>query len=244
MWQSFVDLYAGSGLNFSYLFDTFDRQRFIQGLGTTVWLSAVCIAASITLGIVGAWASVSGRLGQAVINCYVQVFRNTPPLVQLYLFFFAVGALLPRIDNGTGHAGPLLNNIQWAVISLSLYAGAFNVEIFRSGVEAVPRATIEAAEALGYTHLQVYRFVILPLALRTCLPSLTNSLVETVKTTSLAYTIGVPELLYVASQIWADELNVPEMMVSLLASYLFLIAVVVVITHVLERLLRIPGYAR
>ncbi|MFX8797776.1 ABC transporter permease subunit, partial [Acinetobacter baumannii] len=76
------------------------------------------------------------------------------------------------------------------------------------GIEAVPQSTIEAAEALGYTRLGAYRHVILPLAIRVCLPALNNNLLNLVKTTTLAYAIGVPELLYAAAQIWSEVLNV------------------------------------
>ena len=82
--------------------------------------------------------------------------------------------------------------MHWAIISLSLFAGAFNVEIFRSGIEAVPQTTVEAAEALGYTRLKAYLHIVLPLAFRICLPALNNNLVNLLKTTTLAYAIAVP----------------------------------------------------
>ena len=80
---------------------------------------------------------------------YIQFFRNTPPLVQLYFFYFALGSYL-RMTSPSGIEVPVITNFTWAVICLSLYAGAFNVEIFRAGIEAVPKETAEAAEALGY----------------------------------------------------------------------------------------------
>ena len=123
------------------------------------------------------------------------------------------------MTTGTGISVPLVSNFTWAVICLSLYAGAFNVEIFRAGIEAVPRETVEAAESLGYSRLKAYVFVILPLAFRISLPALNNNLVNLIKTTTIAYAIAVPEMLYVANQIWSDELNVPEMMNMLLIIY-------------------------
>jgi polar amino acid transport system permease protein len=101
--------------------------------------------------------------------------------------------------------GGLLSSYGWAVVSLSFFAGAFNVEIFRAGIEAVPKSTVEAAESLGYTRLQIYRYVVLPLAYRVCLPALNNNLVNLVKTTTVAYAIAVPETLYVSNQIWSDD---------------------------------------
>jgi polar amino acid transport system permease protein len=142
-----------------------------------------------------------------------------------------------------GLAVPLVSNFTWAAICLSLYAGAFNVEIFRAGIEAVPKETVEAAEALGYSRLRAYFHVILPLAFRISLPALNNNLVNLVKTTTIAYAIAVPEMLYVANQIWSDELNVTEMMNVLLVIYVALVGVVVYVMGRWERAMRIPGYS-
>jgi polar amino acid transport system permease protein len=196
----------------------------------------------VLIGIAGAWVQGSRlRIVRAVTQGYVQVFRNTPPLVQLYFFYFALGSYL-RMTAPNGLQEPIISNFTWGVIGLSLYAGSFNVEIFRAGIEAVPRETIEAAEALGYTRLKAYVHVILPLALRISLPALNNNLVNLIKTTTIAYAIAVPEMLYVANQIWSDELNVPEMMNVLLVIYLFLVGVLVYVMGRWERALRVPGY--
>ena len=85
--------------------------------------------------------------------------------------------------------------------------------------------------------------MILPLAFRISLPALNNNLVNLVKTTTVAYAIAVPEMLYVANQIWSDELNVPEMMNALLIIYVALVGVLVFAMGRWERSMRIPGYA-
>jgi polar amino acid transport system permease protein len=159
---------------------------------------------------------------------FISFFRNTPPLVQIYFFYFGLGYLLPRIPDGSGATSPLISNFQWAVISLSLFAGAFNIEIFRSGIEAIPKATAEAGTSLGLSRWQNYRLVVLPMAIRVCLPALGNNLVNLVKTTNLAYAIAVPELLYVSKQIWSDATNVREMMIFVLVAYLALVFVLLV----------------
>jgi len=198
---------------------------------------------SVLLGVLGAWLlSTRSRLAQGAVRCYVQAFRNTPPLVQLAFFYFAVGGLLHSGPGAQGSA-PLIDGYGWAVISFSLLAGAFNVEIFRSGVEAVPPTMVEAAEGLGFSKLQTYRYVLAPLGLRICLPALTNNLVNLVKTTTLAYAIGVPELLYAASQIWSEVMNVREMMYLLLVVYTGLVAVLVWVMERWERALHMPGYS-
>ena len=116
------------------------------------------------------------------------------------------------------------------------------MEIFRSGIEAVPRTTIEAAESLGFSRLRTYLFIVFPLAFRISLPALSNNLVNLVKTTTLAYAIAVPEMLYMSSQIWSDELNVPEMMNVLLICYFALVGVLVYAMHRWERAIRVPGF--
>ena len=138
----------------------------------------------------------------------------------------------------------MISNVQWAIISLSLFAGAFNIEIFRSGIEAIPKATMEAGTSLGLSRWQNYRLVVLPMAIRVCLPALGNNLVNLVKTTNLAYAIAVPELLYVSKQIWGDATNVREMMIFVLFAYLFLVFVLVGILHAIERRLAIPGFGQ
>lgn len=232
-------------INFTIIYDEYDRGRYLSGLQATLFLSVVTILFSIVIGLFGAWAQ-GARLAPLrwLVYGYIQFFRNTPPLAQVYFFYFGLGAMsfMPTVTNKFGVAEPLLGSYSWAVISLSFFAGAFNVEIFRSGVEAVPATTVEAARSLGYTRLQTYIYVVLPLAFRICLPALNNNLVNLVKTTALAYAIAVPELLYISNQIWADEFNVPEMMNVLLFTFVVLVGVLVWIMHRWERAMRIPGY--
>jgi polar amino acid transport system permease protein len=236
-------LYDAHGLNLSPFYDAFDRARLLYGLWTTIWLSLVCIAASLVLGVAGAWAQgARSRTLRALVQGYVQAFRNTPPLVQLFFFYFALGGVLPQLKDEHGALVPPIGNTGWAVISFSLFAGAFNIEIFRAGIEAVPRATVDAAASLGLTRLKTYALVVLPLAFRISLPALNNNLVNLVKTTTLAYAIAVPELLYAAAQIWSEVLNVREMMNVLLVVYVGLVGALVWAMGRWERALRIPGY--
>jgi polar amino acid transport system permease protein len=241
-WEWFRTLHDTTGIKLTIFYDAFDRARFVSGFLTSVRLMALCILASVAIGVAGAFAQRSRLwLMRALMATYVQFFRNTPPLVQLYFFYFALGSYL-RVTSDIGLPAPLVSSFTWAAIGLSLYAGAFNVEIFRAGIEAVPEETIDAAEALGYSRLQAYVHIILPLAFRVSLPALNNNLVNLVKTTTIAYAIAVPEMLYVANQIWSDELNVPEMMNVLMAVYVLLVGVVVWVMGRWEKAMRIPGY--
>jgi polar amino acid transport system permease protein len=240
----FKHLYETTGINLTIFYDPFDRARFIAGFWVTVELSVICIVFSVIIGVVGAWLQGSRLVWtRRIVQGYIQLFRNTPPLVQMYFFYFGLSNLLPQVETAHG-SHPLLSGFAWACISLSFFAGAFNVEIFRSGIEAIPRSTIEAAEALGYTRFGIYRHVVLPLAVRISLPALNNNLINLVKTTTLAYAIAVPELLYVSAQIWSDEVNVPEMMVALMIVYFALVGLLVWAMQRLEHWLRLPGYGQ
>ena len=243
VWDWFRWLYEATGIKLTIFYDPFDRSRFFDGFLTSVRLMVLCIVVSLVIGVLGAWVQGSRFRGlRLAMQGYIQFFRNTPPIVQLYFFYFALGSYL-RVTTDAGFSVPLVSNFTWAVIGLSLYAGAFNVEIFRAGIEAVPKETVEAAESLGYSRLRAYAHVILPLAFRITLPALNNNLVNLIKTTTVAYAIAVPEMLYVANQIWSDELNVPEMMNTLLIIYVALVGLLVYVMGRWERAMRIPGYA-
>ncbi|WP_447774168.1 amino acid ABC transporter permease [Variovorax boronicumulans] len=241
VWHWFEWLHAAHGINLTIAYDAIDRSRFALGLLTTITLSVTCIVLSLLIGAVGAWLQQSRhRLLRVLVDAYIQFFRNTPPLIQLYFFYFAVD---PTVAKTLGSQS-LLDGYGWAVVSLSFFAGAFNVEIFRAGIAAIPPQTIEAAEALGYDRLGVYRHVVLPLAFRVCLPSLSTNLINLVKTTTVAYAIAVPETLYVANQIWSDSYNVFEMMNVVWLVYLALVGVLVWLMHRLEKAIRIRGWGQ
>jgi len=236
----FLVLYKSTGIKLTIFYDAYDRGRFLQGFVTTVKLSAYCLVLSLVLGALV--AMLQGARTAAVRRAasgFVQLFRNTPPLVQLYFFYFALGPLLPRFDGA-----PLLGSFGWAVVSLTLLETAFAAEIYRAGIEAVPKAMVEAAESLGFSRTQVYRQVVLPLALRVTMPAMTNNLVNLVKTTTLAYAIAAPELLYMSAQIWSEQVNVPEMMVVLLVCYVAIVGVINQVMQWLEVRLRVPGFGQ
>ncbi len=244
----FQTLYDESGVNFVIFYEQYEYDRFIEAIWTSLKLIVISLVFSLIVGIAGAWAQgAKSRLVRLAMAGYIQIFRNTPPFVQILFFYFVLGTtleragLMPLTDAG-GYVEPMIGNFGWAVVSLGFFAGAFNIEIFRSGIEAVPTATIEAAEALGYSRLKAYIHVVLPLAFRVCLPALNNNLVNLLKTTTLAYAIAVPEMMYTANQIWSDNVNVPEMMLVLFIYYISLVGVLVWLMHRWERKMKIPGY--
>jgi polar amino acid transport system permease protein len=236
----FLALYKATGIKLTIFYDGYDRARFIEGFITTVRLSAYCLILSLLLGALVAWFAGSRvAIVRNAVTGFVALFRNTPPLVQLYFFYFALGPLVPKVDGA-----PLLGSFGWAVVSLTLLETAFAAEIYRAGIEAVPRAMTEAAASLGYSRWQIYRLIMLPLALRATMPAMTNNLVNLVKTTTLAYAIAVPELVYMSAQIWSEQVNVPDMMVVLLVCYVAIVGIINQGMQWLENRLRVPGFGQ
>ena len=242
-WEWFRWLYDETGINFSVLYDPYNREKFAAAMFVTVQIAVYVLFITTLIGLFGVWMQRSRfRLLRWFIRGYIELFRNTPKLVQLYCLYFGVSAFLPRFDDGTGLMAPLIGAFTWVILTFALHYGAFTVEVFRSGIEAVPETTLEAARALGMTKLQVYRLVLLPLAFRICLPALNNNYVFVVKGTSLAYAVGINEMLYAANQIYTLDANVPEMMSVLLICYVSMVTIFVTFMNKLERALKMPGY--
>jgi polar amino acid transport system permease protein len=236
----FLSLYKTTGIKLTIFYDAYDRGRFVEGFLTTLKLSAYCLVGSLALGaVVAMLQGARDRVVRGAATAFVQLFRNTPPLVQLYFFYFALGPLLPKIGGA-----PLLGSFGWAVVSLTLLETAFAAEIYRAGIEAVPKEMVEAAQSLGLSRHQVYRKVVLPLAIRVSMPAMTNNLVNLVKTTTLAYAIAVPELVYMSAQVWSEQVNVPEMMIVLLVCYVAIVGIINQFMQWLEKHLAVPGFGQ
>ena len=243
--QYFYDLAQESPRwNFIYFYDPTQTERVVDGLLMTLQLSVVCVIFSVIIGVVGAWIQgAHSVIARNLMQGYIQFFRNTPPLIQLMFFYFALGQFTPTYSPDGWLEVPIISNVGWAIVSLSFFAGAFNVEIFRAGIGAVPESTKEAAEALGMNRLQIYIYVVLPLAFRVSLPALNNNLVNLVKTTTQAIAIAVPELLYQMISIYNDySTAMYACMLFMFFAYIILVGVLVFGMHKWERALKIPGY--
>lgn len=231
--------------NFIFFYEPSQWARVVSGLAVTIELSVACVVLSLVIGIFGAWAQgAPSPILRWLTQGYIQLFRNTPPMIQLLFFYFALGQFTPTLTGADGWTEePVISNIGWAIVSLSFFAGAFNVEIFRAGIEAIPQTTKEACEALGMNRLQTYAYVVLPLALRVSLPALNNNLVNLVKTTTQAIAIAVPELLYQMVSIWNDYASAQNAaMTVLFVTYILLVGALAFAMNRWERALYIPGF--
>jgi His/Glu/Gln/Arg/opine family amino acid ABC transporter permease subunit len=150
----------------------------------TLWLSMLTILLSTVVGIIGVLCRVSRLLALRFVGtAYVEVLRNIPLLVVIYLVFFGLAQL-----------GLLVNGFNSALIALTLNAGAYMTEIFRGGLVAIPRGQYEAARSQGMTATQLYRYIVFPQVFRIIYAPLGNLFIGIVIGSSLASVIGVEEL--------------------------------------------------
>ncbi|WP_309140141.1 amino acid ABC transporter permease [Candidatus Pantoea bituminis] len=216
----------------------------ISGVIQTLELAALCSLLAILIGLAGTLAlTLKLPWLDAAIELFVELFRNTPPLLQMLFFYFTLTQIgFTQEDPLTGLQVPLVSAFMSAALSLSLFGGALCIEAFRSGFDAIPKATLEAARSLGYSRWGLFRHVQVPIASRICLPPLTNVLTNLFKTTSQASVITVPELMYAAGQIYNDTFRTLEVMLLVLVIYVVLVSALVWLIGWVERRLAYPGY--
>lgn len=219
----------------------------LQGAGATVLLSMAVITAALPLGVLACAARLSPcwPLATASITT-LTVMRNSPLLIQLFFWYFAVPALLPpslRDWLNTPHPHiPALFGLAWppleylaAFIALTLYASAFIAEEFRAGIAAVAPGQWQAARALGLRRHQAWRHVVLPQALHLVRSPLLGQAMNTVKNTSLAMTIGVAELSYMARQVESQTFQAFQAFAVATVLYVAIIGLLEVLNALLAR---------
>ncbi len=174
------------------------RELLLVGLGNTVKLGVTCLVIGLTAGLfVGAARYSRNRLVNWPASAFVEVFRNTPALVQIMWFFFAFPIISPfNIDAFTA-----------AALALSLNATAFCAEIYRGGIQSIERGQWDAAKAIGMSYSQQMRRIILPQAITRMVPAFMNRAVELMKMTSLASVIAFGELMHQGKAIATYNFN-------------------------------------
>jgi polar amino acid transport system permease protein len=158
----------------------------LGGTSTTIWISVVSMILAIALALLGAIGRLSANpISNGVAGLYVSFIRGTPLIVQIFFLYFA----LPQM-------GVTLPGVVAGFLALGINYGAYLTEIFRAGIQAVPRGQREAAEALGMPERLVMRRVVLPQAVRIVIPAVGNDFVAMIKDSALISTIAVQELLW------------------------------------------------
>ncbi len=206
-------------------------QILIPGLTMTIPLTILSFAIAMVLAVAAALVQFA-RLPvlRQIARFYIWVIRGTPLLVQLFVVFF-----------GLPHAGILINAFPAAVIVFSVNQGAYCAETVRAALESVPAGQLEAAECAGLTWGQSIRRIVLPQALRTAFPPLSNSLIGLVKDTSLASNITVVEMFLAAQRIAARTAEPLALYIEVGVIYLIFCTVLTKLQRVGEKRLRVYG---
>ena len=196
----------------------------MKGLWITVQLGVASIIAGLVLGLFLALMRMySIKLLQIVVRVYIDVFRSIPLLVLLIVVYYA----LPFV-------GIRLSPFGSAMAALTMVSGAYASEIFRAGIEAVPKGQFEASAALGMSNLRTMADVVLPQAIKIVIPPLTNNSINVIKDTALASVVAMPDLLKQATQAQALAAN-PSPLILAAAIYIAILWPLVALVSRLER---------
>jgi polar amino acid transport system permease protein len=201
-------------MNYSFQFgDVFAAwPLLVKGALNTIELSLLAMLLGLMLAIVCAWGKTAGpRPLRWVINAYIELIRNTPFLVQLFFFFFALPAL----------------GLRWSAYAAALVAmvvnlGAYATEIIRAGIESIPKGQIEAGLALNLKRHEIFRFVILKPALRTVYPALTSQFILLMLSSAVVSAISADDLTSVAANLQSQTFRSFEIYIVVAGIYLLL----------------------
>ena len=218
-------------LAFAYSFDL--KMSFIQsrlplmisrGLFTTIYISAISIVIATVIAIIGAIAKLSNNgFAYAISSFYTSLFRGLPLLLQIYLIY-----------KGLPQLGFMVDAVPAGITALSLCYGAYMTEIFRAGIQSIPRGQWEASRALGFKFSLIMRKVILPQAVPIIVPPTGNQFIAMLKDSSLVSVLGVWELMYLARTLGQRDFRHMEMLLTAAMIYWALTIVLEVIQARIE----------
>jgi glutamate/aspartate transport system permease protein len=214
----------------------------LSGLWLTIATSLSAWIIALAAGsLIGVMRTLPSKFANLIGFAYVEFFRNMPLLVQLFLWFFVLPELLPSAW------GLWLKQLPHApfytaAVGIGLFMSARVAEQLRAGISSLPRGQKQAATALGLSTVQVYTYVLLPIAYRIILPPLTSEFLNTIKNSAVAITIGLLELTGEARSMQEFSFQVFEAFTAATVMYLLINIVVVTAMRIIERYVAIPGY--
>ncbi len=176
------------------------RDWIIQGFLTTLKISGVSILLSLLIGtLITTLRMTKVRIFEWITISYIEFFRNTPLLIQLFFWYFGSYYIFPESINQWLYSYDY--EFAVGVVSLTIYTSAFIAEEIRAGIMSIPKEQMEASRATGLSFIQAMSYVVLPQAFRIVIPTLISQFLNLTKNSSLAMTIGVMELTYMTRQI-------------------------------------------
>ena len=236
-------------LNFSvFLQQTPDGDAFywewvLWGLRWTLAISAVAWVIALVVGaVVGTIRTTDNRWLVHFGNAWVELFRNIPLLVQMFLWYFVIPEFIPPLKQCMIGTEPIYAQYLAAVLCLGLFTSARIAEQVRAGIQSLPRGQRMAGLAVGLTQPQVYRFVLLPMAFRIVIPPLTSETMNLIKNSSIALTIGLAELTFRSREMGEYTFNFFEAFSAATLIYIVIAMTANRVMAFVERRVAVPGY--
>ncbi len=203
----------------------------IEGTIITIRLTLVALALGVVVGLPAALARVyGGPWLRRFAVAYIEIFRGTPLLVQLFVVYYG----LPDL-------GITFSRFAAAYITLGLNSGAYQAEYFRGAIQAIGSGQMVAARAIGMTQIKAIRYIILPQAVRLALPAWSNEAISMVKYTAIVFLIAVPDLMTKAKILSSRYFNPIPVYITVAIMYIILVAIFTVIVRTIERKMETPG---
>lgn len=198
----------------------------LQGASKTVQLTFYSLIFATILGLIFGLLRIStNRWLRSIAGIYLSIIRGTPLYVQIVYIYFVIPVFI----------GTNVEPMTAGIVALALNAGAYLMEIFRAGIQSIDKGQTEAGRALGFTHWQTMRYIILPQAVKRMIPAFLNQFIITLKDTSLLATIGVAELMYTAQTIYANNFKAVEYLTAVAIMYWIVITFLTWVTEKIER---------
>ncbi|MFI0963004.1 amino acid ABC transporter permease [Streptomyces sp. NPDC021080] len=232
-----VVAFSNANINYSVIPDYLFDPGIVSGAWTTLYISVLAMVLGVTLGVVLAVMRLSSNPVTSTVSWfYIWIFRGTPVLVQL-LLWYNISLVFPVLNLGfyKNEMNQVMTPILTALLGLGLNEAAYMSEIVRAGIQSVDEGQTEASHALGMTQGKTLRRVVLPQAMRVIIPPTGNEFINMLKTSSLAYAVQLPEIIKKATDISSTSLAVVEMYFVACIWYLFLTTIFSIVQYYIER---------
>lgn len=214
-----------------------------SGLKYTLEVAAIAWIIAFFLGsILGVMRTTENQWMARLGNAYVELFRNIPLIVQFFVWYFVLPGLIPAVKVWVVSLDPTTHQFVTAIVCLGLFTAARISEQVRSGIQSLPRGQRDAGYAMGLTQGQTYRFVLLPVAYRIIIPPMTSELMNLIKNTSVAYSIGLVELFFRTREMGELTFRYFEAFAAATVVYVTIAMAANRMMALIERRLAIPGF--
>lgn len=201
-----------------------------QGFGVTLQIFFLTLVGSLPLGVVVALARMSRVKSIAwIMKFYISVMRGTPLMLQMFFIYFAPYYIF-------GIPLSMESKFSATIVAFIINYAAYFAEIYRSGIQSIPRGQYEAAEVLGYSRLQTFMKIVLPQVIKRILPAMGNEIITLVKDTSLAFAIGVAEMFSTAKALVASQVSMLPFVFAAVFYWVFNFVVEVVLGRVEKKM--------